>query len=64
MKRLRSPLCQPGVEGARHGPYGVLQEAKLVCEFMMVWWENESAHDDIGMAVNILGETVQDNVGP
>jgi len=63
MERLRASLGEPAVVGTRDGADGVLEETELAGEGCMVGGEDEGTHDDVGVAVDVFRETVEDNVG-
>jgi hypothetical protein len=61
MQCLETPMGKPRVECGRDGADGILEEGKSVADFGRV--ECGCAHDDVGMAVDVLGHRVHDNVG-
>jgi hypothetical protein len=63
MQRLRTALGEPAIKGAGHGPNGVLEEAQFFGKSGVGGGEDESTHDDVRVAVDILGERVHDDVG-
>lgn len=62
MERLDSPLGKPAIVRTRHGPDGVLEEAQGFEEGGVVRGEDDGAHDDVRVAVDVFGETVHDDV--
>ena len=61
VQRLEAAVGQPAVEGAGHGANGVLQKREAVVQVGRV--EGCGAHDDVRVAVDVLGDRVHDNVG-
>lgn len=60
---LCAALGEPAVEGGGDGTDGVLEEAQAVGQLGMVLGEDETAHEDVGVAVDVLCEGVGDDVG-
>ena len=58
---LETSVGQPGVEGRRDGADGVLEESQAILELVGV--EGGDTHDDVAVAVDVLGDGVDDNVG-
>jgi len=63
MQGFGTALGEPAVVGAGDGADGVLQKLEFLCECGVVRGEDEGAHDDVGVAVDVFGEAVQDDVG-
>ena len=63
MERLRPALGEPAIIRARNSPDGVLEEPQFFGESGVGGREDEGAHDDIRVAVDVLGKGVHDNVG-
>jgi hypothetical protein len=66
-KSFGTTLGEPTVECARHRTMGILEETELLDEAIVVsvWCgrgKDGSAHHDIGMAVNIFREGMDDDV--
>ena len=62
VQRLGPTLRQPGIIRARNSPNRVLEEGQAVAEGGMVFRNNDGTHDDIGVAIDVLCETVEDNI--
>jgi hypothetical protein len=62
MERLRSTLCEPAVECARDCTGRVLEETELLRELRAVRRDDERAHDDIRVAVDVLGHAMHDDI--
>lgn len=68
LESLGSTVRQPAVVRARNGARCVLQEASAlgkgsstrVCRCR---GDNERTHDDVGVAVDVLGQAVYDGIG-
>lgn len=58
---LQTTVGQPGVESRGNSANCVLQEAETGLELVAV--EGGDTHDDIAVAVDVLGDAVDDNVG-
>lgn len=63
VQRLRAALREPAVEGARHCSDCVLQEAQAFREGGVVRGQDERAHDDVRVPVDVFRERVEDDVG-
>jgi hypothetical protein len=63
VQRLEPALREPAVVRARHGADRVLQEAEALEDGGAVGRDDDGAHDDVRVAVDVLGERVQDEVG-
>lgn len=61
VQRLQAAVGEPAVEGRGHGADGVLQEAEALVELGGV--VGAGAHDDVRVAVDVLGNRVDDDVG-
>lgn len=61
VERLQPPVGEPRVKGRGHGADGVLEEAQALLEVGGV--EGGDAHDDVAVAVDVLGHAVDDDVG-
>jgi hypothetical protein len=68
MQRLRTSLREPRVISTGHGPNGVLQEPQFLVSACQGGRferrEDKGTHDDVGVAIDVLGKTVQDDVSP
>lgn len=58
---LEASVGEPRVKGGRDGADGVLEEAEALLEVIAV--ESGDTHDDVAVAVDVLGDTVDDDVG-
>ena len=58
---LEAAVGEPRVEGGGHGADGVLEEAEAILEGLGV--EGGDTHNDVAMAVDVLGNRVHDDVG-
>lgn len=61
VKSLDTTVCEPAVKGRRNGTNGVLEEREALEKGLRV--ESGDTHADITVAVDVLGDTVNDNVG-
>jgi len=64
MQRFGTPLGKPRVISAWNRANGVLQEAELLCKCVVMCWKDESAHDDVGVAIDVLCDAMKNDVGP
>lgn len=62
MKCFQSSVGQKAIKGRRNRANTILREAQLFVHVFIVGANNP--HDDIGMATNILGDRMDDNIGP
>lgn len=60
MQSLDTTVCEPAVECSGHGTNGVLKEAKALLEVVAV--EGSNTHEDITVAVDVLGNTVHNDI--
>lgn len=60
VQSLQTTVGEPRVEGGGNGANGVLKEAKALLELVAV--ESGDAHDNVAVAVDVLGDAVDDNV--
>lgn len=60
---LGAALREPAVVRAGDGTDSVLEEAQLACEGGVVRGEDERAHDDVRVTVDVFCDAVQDDVG-
>lgn len=58
---LEAAVGEPRVKGGGDSADGVLQEAEAVLELVAV--EGGDAHDDVAVAIDILGDAMDDDVG-
>ena len=58
---LDTTVGEPAVEGRRNGANGVLEEGETLKESLRV--EGGDTHADVTVAVDVLGDTVDDDVG-
>lgn len=58
---LEAAVGEPAVKGRGDGANGVLEEREALVEVIRV--EGGDAHDDVGVAVDVLCDGVDDNVG-
>ena len=63
VERLGAALGEPGVVGAWDGADGVLEEAEVGGEGGVVGGEDEGAHDDVRVAIDVFRDAVEDDVG-
>lgn len=63
MKRLGTPLGQPAIIWTRNRAVGVLEETEGACEGGVVCGEDRGTHDHVRVSVDVLCETVCDDVG-
>lgn len=61
VERLETAVGEPAVKGRGHGADGVLEEAQSLLQLVAV--EGGHAHDDVAVAIDVLGDAVDDNVG-
>lgn len=62
VKGLEAAVGEPRVECRGDGANGVLEEGKTRLELVAV--EGRYAHDDVAVAIDVLGDAVDDDVGP
>ncbi len=60
-QRLQAAQGQKAIHGARHGADGILQELQLLVGRVVI--HDQGAADHVGVAAQILGGAVHDEVG-
>jgi hypothetical protein len=61
MQSLETTVSKPRVKGRRNSANGVLEEAETGLELVAV--ESSNTHDYIAVTVDVLGDTVNDDIG-
>jgi hypothetical protein len=63
MQRLGAALSQPRIIRARNRTDRVLKEREAFKEGHVMLRKDDGAHDDIGVTIDVFGETVEDYIG-